>query len=57
MSSWISSVKDATFHLENASVSLIVEDVILVLTEGLSNMYSSLIVALDSIPPNDITPC
>ena len=51
MSGWISSVKNAAFHLENAGVSLIDEDVILALTEGLPETYSSLIVALDSIPP------
>ena len=55
MSGWTSSVKNATFHLENASVSLIDEDVILVLTEGLPETYSSLIIALGSIPPNDLT--
>ena len=55
MSGWISSVKNAAFHLENAGVSLIDEDVILALTEGLPETYSSLIVALDSIPPNDLT--
>ena len=40
---------------ETAGVSLIDEDVILALTEGLPDTYSSLIVALDSIPPNDLT--
>ena len=55
MSCWISSVKNATFHLENPGVSLIDEDVILALTEGLPEMYPSLLVTLDSIPPNDLT--
>jgi hypothetical protein len=55
MSSWISSVKNAAFHLETAGVSLIDEDVILALTEGLPDTYSGLIVALDTIPPNDLT--
>ena len=55
MSSWISSVKNAAFHLENAGVSLIDEDVILALTEGQLETYSSLILTLDSISPNDLT--
>ena len=40
---------------KNASISLIDKDMILALTEGLPETYSSLIVALDSIPPNDLT--
>ena len=56
MVSWISDVKNATFQLEAAGVTIIDEDVILALTEGLPESYSTFIVALDSIPANDLTP-
>jgi gag-polypeptide of LTR copia-type/Zinc knuckle len=55
MVSWISAVKNAAFQLEAAGVTIIDEDVILALTEGLPESYSTLIVALDSIPADDLT--
>ena len=55
MVSWISDVKNATFQLEAAGVTIIDEDVILALTEGLPKSYSTFIVALDSIPADDLT--
>jgi hypothetical protein len=54
MSSWISNVKNAAFQLESAGVPVIDEDIILALTEGLPDTFSTLIVALDSIPPHDL---
>ena len=51
----ILSVKNIAFHIETAGVSFIDKDVILALTEGLPDIYSSLIVTFDSIPHNDFT--
>ena len=55
MVSWISDVKNAAFQLEATGVTIIDEDVILALTEGLPESYSTFIVALDSIPADDLT--
>ena len=55
MVSWISDVKNAAFQLEAAGVTTIDEDVILALTEGLPKSYSTFIIALDSIPANNLT--
>ena len=55
MSAWISNVKNVAFDLEAAGVSLIDEDVILALTAGLLDDYSTFIVALDSLSPSDLT--
>ena len=55
MSSWISDVKNAAFHLESAGVAIIDEDVILALTVGLPESYSSFIVALDNLPIKELT--
>ena len=54
MSSWESDVKNAAFQLESAGVPVIDKDIILVLTEGLPDAFSTLIVALDSIPLHDL---
>ena len=54
MSSWVSDIKNAAFQLESAGVPVIDEDVILALTEGLPDAFSTLIVVLDSILPHDL---
>ena len=55
MVSWIYDVKNAAFQLEAAGVTIIDEDVILALTEGLPESYSTFSVTLDSIPADDLT--
>ena len=55
MNSWISNVKDTEFQLEATGVSIINEDIILALSAGLPEQYSTFIVALDGIPPNELT--
>ena len=54
MSSWVSGVENSAFQLESAGVPVIGEDIILALTEGLPEPFSTLIVMLDSIPPHDL---
>ena len=54
MSSWVSDVKNAVLQLESAGVPVIDEDIILALTEGLPDVFSMLIAALDSILPHDL---
>ena len=54
MSSWVSDVKNTAFQLESAGVPVIDEDIILALTEGLPDVFSMLIAALDSILPHDL---
>ena len=53
--SWVSDVKRAAFQLEAAGVSTINEDIILALTEGLPDSFSTFIVTLDSLPPSELT--
>ena len=53
--SWVSDIKKAAFQLEAAGVSTIDEDIILALTEGLPESFSTFIVALDSLPPGELT--
>ena len=54
MSSWISDVNNAAFQLESTGVPVIDKDIILALTEGLPDAFSTLIVTLDSILPHDL---
>ena len=54
MSSWVSDIKNAAFQLESAGVPVIDKDIILALTEGLPDAFSTLIVALDSLLPHDL---
>ena len=53
--SWVSDVKKAAFQLEAASVATIDEDIILALTEGLPELFSTFIVALDALLPSELT--
>src|SRR5882724_9742152 len=53
--SWVSDVKRAAFQLEATGISTINEDIILALTEGLPESFSTFIVALDSLPPSELT--
>jgi len=53
--SWVSDVKKVAFQLEAAGVSTIDEDIILALTEGLPQSFSTFIIALDSLPPGELT--
>ena len=47
--SWVSDVKKAAFQLEAASITTIDEDIILALTKGLPESFSTFIVTLDNI--------
>ena len=55
MNAWISDVKNAVFHLESSGVAVIDEDVILALTAGLPESFSTFIVALDNLPTDQLT--
>ena len=55
MNLWISTVKDAAYQLGAAGSTVSNEDIILTLTEGLPDMYLTLIVSLDSLPPDELT--
>ena len=47
--------KNTTFQLEAAGATIIDDDMILALTEGLPESYPTFIVTLDSIPADDLT--
>jgi hypothetical protein len=55
MSSWIARINRLTNWLAAAGASLNEEDRILALTMGLDASYEALIVALDSLPPDELT--
>ena len=55
MTAWISDVKNAAFYLKSSGVAIIDEDVILALTAGLLESYSTFIVTLNDLPANDFT--
>ena len=55
MTAWIADVRRAAFRLEEIGAPVSEEDRILVLTNGLPDSYSQLIVTLDSTPPGDLT--
>jgi gag-polypeptide of LTR copia-type/Zinc knuckle len=55
MNSWIAEVKNTAYRLDAAGVAVIDEDIILTLTAGLPESYSTLIVTLDNLSPNDLT--
>ena len=51
--SWVLDM--AAFQLEAAGISIIDEDIILALTKGLPESFSVFIIALDSLPPSELT--
>ena len=53
--SWVADVCCIVFHLEEISVDIPNEDIILVLTACLSNSYEPLIVSLNSVVHNTLT--
>jgi len=55
MNAWISDVKNTAFHLESSGVAIIDEDIILALTAGLPESYSTFIVTLDNLSADDLT--
>jgi hypothetical protein len=55
MQAWIAHVRCVAFQLEEINVSISDEDLILVLTVGLSPSYENFIVTLDSTPPDELT--
>jgi hypothetical protein len=55
ISSWISDVKNTAYRLSGVSVTVLDDDVILVLCGGLPTSYSTLIITLDSLPPDELT--
>ncbi|KZT10850.1 uncharacterized protein LAESUDRAFT_788872 [Laetiporus sulphureus 93-53] len=55
MSAWIGWVKKMAADLEYAGVKVEKEDMVLGLTMGLVEHYDQLVVALDSIPPEQLT--
>ncbi|EJF59477.1 hypothetical protein DICSQDRAFT_65085, partial [Dichomitus squalens LYAD-421 SS1] len=55
MTSWIADVRRAAFRLEEIDASISDEDRILVLTNGLPDSYSQLVVNLDSTLPSELT--
>jgi hypothetical protein len=55
ISSWISDVKNTAYRLSGVGVTVLDDDVILALCEGLPTSYLMLIVTLDSLPPDELT--
>jgi len=53
--SWVSDIKKTAFQLEATGIPTIDEDIILALTEGLPESFSAFIIALDSLPPRELT--
>ena len=53
--SWVSDVKKATFQLKAASITTINKNIILALTEGLPESFSTFIIALDNLPLSELT--
>src|SRR5882724_8149214 len=53
--SWVLDVKKAAFQLEATGVSTIDKDIILALTKGLPDSFSAFIIALNSLPPSELT--
>ena len=54
MDAWISDVKNTAFHLGSSGVAIINEDIILALTDGLLESYSTFIVTLNNILADDL---
>jgi hypothetical protein len=55
MQAWITPVRSVAFQLEEIGVIISDEDLILVLTAGLSSSYENFIVTLDSTSPDELT--
>src|SRR5882724_8863900 len=53
--SWVLDVKKTAFQLKAMGTSTIDEDIILALTEGLLESFSTFIIALDSLLPSKLT--
>jgi gag-polypeptide of LTR copia-type/Zinc knuckle len=54
MNSWIAKVKNTVYRLDAAGVAIIDEDIILTLTAGLPDLYSTLIVTLVNLSLNEL---
>jgi hypothetical protein len=55
ISSWILDVKNTAYRLSGVSVTVLDDDIILALCEGLPTSYLMLIVTLNSLPPDELT--
>ena len=55
MSAWVGRVKSAAYRLKLRGLTIADTDIIVALTNGLDPSYDSLIVALDSLPEEDLT--
>jgi gag-polypeptide of LTR copia-type len=55
MNSWVAKVKNTAYRLDAAGVVIIDEDIILTLTARLPDSYSTVIVTLDNLAPNELT--
>ena len=54
MQAWIAAVRQAAFELESADFEVRKIDLIIALTQGLPESYSSFIVSLDATPPDQL---
>ena len=55
MQSWIAEVRDAAHRLLNADAKASEEDIILVLTQGLTSEFDNFVVTLDATATSDLT--
>jgi hypothetical protein len=55
MQAWIAAVRHAAFELEAADFEIRDIDLIIALTQGLPESYSSFIVSLDATPPDELS--
>lgn len=55
MQAWIASVRDAAYRLESADFEVKDIDLIIALTQGLPEIYNSLIISLDATPVDKLT--
>jgi hypothetical protein len=54
MQAWIAAVRHAAFELEAADFEVHNIDLVIALTQGLPDLYSSFIVSLNATPPNQL---
>jgi len=55
MQAWIATVRDVAFRLEAADFEVKDLDLIIALTQGLPESYSSLVISLDSTPLHELS--
>jgi hypothetical protein len=54
MQAWIATVRQAAFQLETADFKVCKINLIITLTQGIPELYSSFIVSLNAMPPDQL---